>query len=152
MIRVIFLMQDRIRWARPIGRLESMPQVINGLELLIHEKSHRHLPPSWGLQRQEFQPTLGTGLSLMCVKHLVKMPMKKVSSSLLKQKKPGLRLKKKILFQKSPLLEQQLQQTSLVKPGEFYTFEPSKCPWETVPEHLYQSTPLPPYNKSHEPS
>ena len=46
MIRVIFLMQDRIRWACPIGQLESMPQVMNGLELLIHEKSHRHTPPS----------------------------------------------------------------------------------------------------------
>ena len=77
---------------------------------------------------------------------------KKVSSSLLKQKKPELRLKKNSYSKKSPLLEQQLQQTSLVKPGEFSTFEPSKCPWETIPEHLYQSTPLPPYNKSHEPS
>ena len=95
MIRVIFLMQDRIRWACPIGQLESMHQVMNGLELLTHEKSHHHLPPSWGLQWQEFQPTLGTGLSLLCVRHLVKMPMKKVSSSLLKQKKPGPRWKKK---------------------------------------------------------
>ena len=69
-----------------------------------------------------------------------------------KAKETRAEVKKKILFQKSPLLEQQLQQTSLVKPGEFSTFEPSKCPWETVPEHLYQSTPLPPYNKSHEPS
>lgn len=123
MKRVIFLMQDRIRWACPIGQLESMHQVMNSLELLKHEKSHHHLPPSWGLQWQEFQPTLGTGLSLLCVRHLVKMPMKKVSSSLLKQKKPGPRLKKKkILFQKSPLLEQQLQQTSWVKPSELSHF------------------------------
>lgn len=156
MKRVIFLMQDRIRWACPIGQLESMHQVMNSLELLKHEKSHHHLPPSWGLQWQEFQPTLGTGLSLLCVRHLVKMPMKKVSSSLLKQKKPGPRLKKKKKkksYSKSlHCLSNNCSRPRESNPVNFPTFEPSKCPWETVPEHLYQSTPVPPYNKNHEPS